>query len=447
MGATSAASVERQPVRAATAAFAGTTIEWYDFFVYSTASALIFPQIFFPNSDPSVGLLASFATFAVGFFARPFGGFLFGHLGDRFGRKRALIATLLLMGTATTAIGLLPTYSQIGIWAPILLIICRILQGVSVGGEWGGAVLMAGEHAPKEQRTWYASFAQLGSPAAVLLSMGIFAIVTRMSGENFAVWGWRIPFLLSFVLLIIGMMIRLGVNESPEFAEATERRTISRFPIIEAFRSATKPIIFTLLAFTIGTAGFYFTNTFLIAYTTRTLGLDRSLILECLAMVAVVQFIGQLIAAKIAERIGDSRFLLAASALAMLAPYPMFLLVELKTQFSIVAGVSLATLCASGFYAVIAGYASKVFPVEVRYTSISAAYQLGGAIFGGFTPMIGVVLSTNYPGQWWPLAIFYSALAGVSLLGVLLLSYAGFAAKYGQATVAPVMSTKAIATN
>lgn len=447
MSATSSASAQRQPVRAATAAFAGTTIEWYDFFVYSTASALIFPQLFFPNSDPSVGLLASFATFAVGFFARPFGGFLFGHLGDRFGRKRSLIATLLLMGTATTAIGLLPTYSQIGIWAPILLVLCRILQGVSVGGEWGGAVLMAGEHAPKEQRTWYASFAQLGSPAAVLLSMGIFAIVTRMSGENFAVWGWRIPFLLSFVLLIIGMMIRLGVNESPEFAEATERKTLSRFPIVEAFRSATKPIIFTLLAFTIGTAGFYFTNTFLIAYTTRTLGLDRSLILECLAMVAVVQFIGQLIAAKIAERIGDSKFLLIASALAMLAPYPMFLLVELKTQLGIVVGVSLATLCASGFYAVIAGYASKVFPVEVRYTSISAAYQLGGAIFGGFTPMIGVVLSSNYPGQWWPLAIFYSVLAGVSFLGVLLLSYAGFAAKHGQANAAPVISAKAVATN
>jgi MFS family permease len=447
MSPTSSASVQRQPVRAATAAFAGTTIEWYDFFVYSTASALIFPQLFFPNSDPSVGLLASFATFAVGFFARPFGGFLFGHLGDRFGRKRALIATLLLMGTATTAIGLLPTYSQIGIWAPILLVLFRILQGVSVGGEWGGAVLMAGEHAPKEQRTWYASFAQLGSPAAVLLSMGIFAIVTRMSGDDFAVWGWRIPFLLSFVLLIIGMMIRLGVNESPEFAEAIERKTVSRFPIVDAFRSATKPIIFTLLAFTIGTAGFYFTNTFLIAYTTRTLGLDRSMILECLAMVAVVQFIGQLVAAKIAEKIGDSKFLMAASALAMLAPYPMFLLVEWKTQFGIVAGVSLATLCASGFYAVIAGYASKVFPVEVRYTSISAAYQLGGAIFGGFTPIIGVMLSTSYPGQWLPLAIFYSVLAGISLLGVMLLSYAGFAAKHGQPNVAPVIAVKAVATN
>ncbi|WJR76693.1 MFS transporter [Bradyrhizobium sp. NP1] len=447
MSETSQTAVTRQPVRAAAAAFAGTTIEWYDFFVYSTASALVFPQLFFPGSDPTVGLLASFATFAVGFFARPFGGFLFGHLGDRFGRKRALIATLLLMGTATTAIGFLPTYGQIGIWAPTLLILCRVLQGVSVGGEWGGAVLMAGEHAPKARRTWYASFAQLGSPAAVLLSMGIFALVTRASGDAFASWGWRIPFLLSFVLLIIGLMIRLGVEESPEFAAAQDRKALSRMPIVDAFRVATKPIVFTLLAFTIGTAGFYFTNTFLIAYSTRTLGLDRGLILECLAMVAVVQFVGQLAAAQIAEKIGDSKFLLAASALAMAAPYPMFTLVETKSQIGIVAGVSIATLCASGFYAVIAGYASKVFPVEVRYTSISAAYQLGGAIFGGFTPIIGVMLSSSYPNVWMPLAIFYSILAGVSFLGVLLLSYTGFAAQYGQASTQPTMPIKAAATN
>jgi MFS family permease len=444
---TSETAVTRQPVRAAAAAFAGTTIEWYDFFIYSTASALVFPQLFFPNTDPTVGLLASFATFAVGFLARPLGGFVFGHLGDRFGRKRALIATLVLMGTATAAIGFLPTYAQIGVWAPVLLILCRVLQGISVGGEWGGAVLMAGEHAPKGRRTWYASFAQLGSPAAVLLSMGIFALVTRVSGDALSVWGWRIPFLLSFVLLIIGLMIRLGVQESPEFAEAQDRKALSRFPIIDAFRVATKPILFTMLAFTIGTAGFYFTNTFLIAYSTRTLGLDRALILECLAMVAVVQFVGQLAAAQIAEKIGDSKFLLAASALAMAAPYPMFTLVETKSQIGIVAGVSIATLCASGFYAVIAGYASKVFPVEVRYTSISAAYQLGGAIFGGFTPMIGVMLSSSYPNNWMPLAIFYTILAGISCLGVLLLAWTGFAAQYGRASPQPTLPIKVAATN
>jgi MFS family permease len=428
----------RQPARAATAAFVGTTIEWYDFFVYSTASALVFPQLFFPNSDPNVSLLISLATFGVGFLARPLGGFFFGHLGDRFGRKKALIVTLLLMGLSTSAIGILPTYAQVGIWAPVMLIALRIFQGISVGGEWGGAVLMAGEHAPEGRRTWYASFAQLGSPAAVLLSMGMFAIVSRASGDSFAVWGWRIPFLLSLVLLVVGMAIRLGVNESPEFTAARESNKLARFPIAEAFRKATWPILFTMLAFTIGTAGFYFTNTFLIAYTTHTLSLDRAVILDCLAIVSLVQFLGQLAAARIAERIGDSRFLLAASALAMLTPYPMFLLVQLKTMTGIVAGVSIATLCASGFYAVIAGYASKVFPVEVRYSSISASYQLGGAIFGGFTPMIGVALSASYPGQWVPLAIFYSVLAGFSFLGVLLLATAGFATEEsGVANAAP----------
>lgn len=433
----------RQPVRAATAAFAGTTIEWYDFFIYGTASALVFPQLFFPNSDPNVALLISLATFGVAFFARPLGGFFFGHLGDRFGRKKALIATLLLMGLSTAAVGVLPTYSQIGIWAPVLLVILRVFQGISIGGEWGGAVLMAGEHAPEGRRTWYASFAQLGSPAAVLLSMGIFAIVSRVSSDSFLVWGWRIPFLLSLILLIVGMAIRLGVDESPEFTAASKSQKLARFPIAEAFRQATWPILFTMLAFTIGTAGFYFTNTFLIAYTTRTLGLDREVILECLTVVAVVQFFGQLAAARFAERIGDSKFLLAASALAMLAPYPMFMLVQLKTMTGIIAGVSIATLCASGFYAVIAGYASKVFPVEVRYTSISASYQLGGAIFGGVTPMIGVALSASYPDQWISLAIFYSVLAGFSFLGVLFLSMAGFATRTDGDTVVKAASVHA----
>jgi MFS family permease len=425
---TKLAAPTHQPTRAAIAAFVGTTIEWYDFFIYSTAAALVFPQLFFPNSDPNVALLISLATFGVGFFARPLGGFFFGHIGDRLGRKRALVATVIMMGASTASIGLLPTYAQIGIWAPVSLIALRIIQGISVGGEWGGAVLMAGEHAPAGRRTWYASFAQLGSPAAVLLSMSAFAVVTRASGEQFLLWGWRVPFLLSVVLLVTGLAIRLGVMESPEFMEARAGRKIARFPVVEAFRRAAWPIAFAMFAFAIGTAGFYFTNTFLITYATRTLGLDKSVILESLAIVAIIQFVGQLGAAKIAEAIGDVKFLLAASALAILAPYPMFMLVEFKTTIGIVAGVSIATLCASGFYAVIAGYASKVFPIEVRYSAISSSYQLGGAIFGGFTPMIGVALSNDYPGRGLPLAIFYSVLAGLSFLGTLCLAVRGTSA-------------------
>ncbi len=192
MGSASIAQ-KRQPVRASIAAFAGTTIEWYDFFIYSTAAALVFPQLFFPNSDPNVGLLISLATFGVGFFARPIGGFVFGHLGDRIGRKSALITTLLMMGLSTAAIGMLPTYSQIGVWAPVLLVVLRIIQGISVGGEWGGAVLMAGEHAPESKRTWYASFAQLGSPAAVLSLDGHIRTRYKFFGRQFRCLGLANP--------------------------------------------------------------------------------------------------------------------------------------------------------------------------------------------------------------------------------------------------------------
>jgi len=411
---------------ASTAALFGSTIEWYDFFVYGTAAATVFGPLFFSKADPTTGLLAAFATFAVGFLARPLGGLFFGHLGDRFGRKRALLATLTIMGLATTAIGFLPSYASIGNWAPVLLVLLRLLQGVSVGGEWGGSVLMAGEHAPKEKRTWHASMAQLGSPLAVLLSLGMFRFSTAISGDQFLTWGWRIPFLFSIVLLIVGLVIRLRVEESPEFVEIDKRNEVVQMPIVEAFRTAWKPILMMMCAFTIGTAGFYFTNTYLISYATVTLSIPRATILNALLMVAVVQFLGQLATAKIAERVGDVTLLKWTAGLGMLAPYPMFMLVNMRSTWAIVLGVSLATLCGSGFYAVIAGYTSKVFGANIRYTAMSAAYQLGGAIFGGFTPMIGVVLSKNYPGNWLPLAIFYTILSGLSFSGVVLLARNGY---------------------
>jgi MFS family permease len=411
---------------ASTAALFGSTIEWYDFFVYGTAAATVFGPLFFAKSDPSTGLLAAFATFAVGFAARPIGGAVFGHIGDRFGRKRALLATLTIMGAATTLIGFLPTYASIGTWAPILLVLLRLLQGISVGGEWGGAVLMAGEHAPQSRRTWHASMAQLGSPLAVLLSLGMFRFATAISGDQFMTWGWRVPFLFSIVLLVVGLIIRLRVGESPEFLEVEEKNAVIRQPVIEAFKTSYRPILMMMCAFTIGTAGFYFTNTFLISYATVTLSVPRPTVLDSLLIVGVVQFVGQLCAARIAESIGDVKLLKWAAGLGMLAPYPMFMLVGTKSMLGIVLGVSLATLCGSGFYAVIAGYASKVFGANIRYSAISASYQLGGAIFGGFTPMIGVLLSKAYPGQWVPLAMFYTILSGLSFFGVLLLARNGF---------------------
>jgi MFS family permease len=268
-------------------------IEWYDFYIYATAAALVFGQLYFPSHDPFVSTMASFATFAVGFFARPLGGIVFGHLGDRIGRKKALMTTLMMMGVATVCVGLLPDYSKVGVLAPVLLVALRVVQGIAVGGEWGGAVLMAGEHAPQGRRTFFASFAQLGSPAGLILSLVAFRAVTSMDKADFLAWGWRVPFLASAVLLVVGILIRLGVNESPEFARVKEANRTVKLPVAEVFRSASGLVLLCIGANTIGIAGVYFTNTFMIAYTTQYVGVSRSLILDSLFAVAIIQFVAQ----------------------------------------------------------------------------------------------------------------------------------------------------------
>ncbi|MFL9992487.1 MFS transporter [Paraburkholderia sediminicola] len=405
----------RQPVRAASAAFIGTMIEWYDFYIYATAAALVFGELYFPSHDPFVSTMASFATFAVGFFARPLGGVFFGHLGDRIGRKKALMTTLMMMGVATVCVGLLPAYTKVGVLAPVLLVLLRVVQGVAVGGEWGGAVLMAGEHAPKGRRTFFASFAQLGSPAGLILSLIAFRAVTSMPHDDFIAYGWRLPFLASAVLLAVGIFIRLGVNESPEFQREKEAKRTVELPIAEVFRSSGALVALCIGANTIGIAGVYFTNTFMISYTTQNIGVSRSLILDCLFAVAIIQFLAQPLAAWLAEKIGGARFLKLAAFAAMLSPYPMFTLVQSGSRLSMIVGIALAVVCMASFYSVIAGFVSGVFPVRVRYSAISLSYQVCGAIAGGLTPLAGTWLAHKFTGQWWPLAVFYTCLAGISL--------------------------------
>lgn len=405
-----------QPVRAATAAFIGTMIEWYDFYIYATAAALVFGTLFFPSESQFLSTMAAFGTFAVGFFARPLGGLIFGHLGDRIGRKKALLVTLVMMGVATVCIGLLPTYGQIGLLAPVLLVLLRVVQGIAVGGEWGGAVLMAGEHAPSGRRTFFASFAQLGSPAGLILSLLAFKAVTSMDNATFLDWGWRLPFLASALMLVVGLAIRLGVNESPEFAKVRQQARQHKLPALEVVRTAWRPLLLCIGANTIGIAGVYFTNTFMISYTTQNLAIDRKLILDCLFYVALIQFCVQPLAARVAESIGSARFLKLAALLAVASPYPMFVLVSQGHTLAIVLGIAIAVVCMSSFYSVIAGYVSEVFDTRVRYSAISIAYQVCGAIAGGLTPLIGTWLAHRFDGQWLPLALFYSLLAGFSLL-------------------------------
>ena len=413
-----------QPVRASTAAFIGTMIEWYDFYIYATAAALVFGKLFFPSATGFYGTLAAFGTFAVGFFARPLGGALFGHIGDRIGRKKSLVITLLMMGTVTVLIGLLPTYASIGFWAPVLLVLLRIVQGVAVGGEWGGAVLMAGEHSPdKNKRTFFASFAQLGSPAGLILSMLMFKLVTGLDDAAVLSWGWRVPFLFSAVLLVVGFVIRLSVNESPDFLEEKQaqakRAKPARAPLTQVLTGAPRLLALAVGANVLGIAGFYFTSTFMIAYTTQYVGLNRAVILDCLLVVSIMQFFITPLAAYIASRVGNLRFLATMALVSVFTPYAMFNLVDLGSLGSITLGIGVAVLFMGAYYAVIAGFVSDSFPTAIRYTGISMAYQLSGAIFGGLTPMLGTVLAENFKGQWWPLAVLFSVISLLSLVSVL----------------------------
>lgn len=415
-------STTSTPRRAAAAAFIGTTIEFYDFYIYAFAAALVLGPLFFPSENPMLSTMAAFGSFAVGFIARPFAGMVFGHLGDRLGRKKMLLVTILLMGIATTCIGLLPTYSQAGVWAPIGLIFLRLLQGISVGGEWGGAVLMASEHAPKGRKVFFASFAQWGSPAGLLLALIAFRCISEMEQESLMSWGWRIPFLMSGVLMIVGLVIRFGVPESPEFTKVKDSDQTSKNPVSEVIRSGWRQILFAALAVTIGSGGFFFTNTFMITYVTQYQGIAKTTILDCLFVVTILQFLSQPCSALLAERLGEGRFLKWVASLCILVPYPMFLLVQTGNLFYMTAGIALAVILLAALYAVIAGYMAEAFPTRVRYSGISIAYQLGSGLTGGLTPLLGTFLAGYFAGQWWPLAVFFSVLAFMSLTGVIGLS-------------------------
>ncbi|MBA4709685.1 MFS transporter [Aquitalea aquatica] len=407
-----------QSRRAAAAAFIGTTIEFYDFYIYATAAALVLGQVFFPSSDPTLSTLAAFATFAVGFIARPMAGMVFGHLGDRLGRKKMLLFTMMLMGVATAGIGLLPSYATAGIWAPIGLVTLRFIQGISVGGEWGGAVLMASEHAPAKRKTFYASFAQLGSPAGLILSLIAFRLVTTLDPADFLSWGWRLPFLASGLLMCVGLAIRIGVDESPEFKAVQAKQNTVKYPVLEVVRDCWREVLFAAAAVTIGSAGFFFTNTFMITYVTQYQGIARSTILDTLFLVTILQFLSQPCSALLAEKIGEERFLKIVALLCVVLPYPMFLLVETGNILLMTVGIAMAVVTLSGLYAVIAGYMVEAFPVQLRYSGISLAYQLICALAGGTTPLIGTWLASRFAGQWWPLALFFSLLSLVSFVGV-----------------------------
>lgn len=421
--------VNKKAFRAGMASYIGTTIEWYDFYIYGTAAALVFGKIFFPpDMDPGVATLLSFVTLWAGFLARPIGGIVFGHLGDRIGRKNTLVTTLVMMGIATVGIGLLPSYAQVGIAAPLLLVALRMFQGVAVGGEWGGAVLIASENAPKGKSILYSAFAQQGSPTGNLLATIAFFALSALPTPDFILYGWRIPFLVSAALVVVGMVIRLRLEESDEMKAVLKRKKTVKLPIGEVLRKHWVLVLLGAGALTLIQVG-YFKNTFALSWATKELGFDNGTFLAILAIATVVQFCVQPFGAVLVSRM-DMRKAICLMVLPDLILMPaMFFAISTNSFWLTAVAMSLATIPHGMFYGAIAGLLARAFPANVRYTGLSLSYQLSSLVVGGGTPVLAQWI-LNSSGSITPVAITSGCYAIVSLVcTLLLLKRTGFDAK------------------
>lgn len=405
-----------RPAKVAFASFVGTAIEWYDFFIFGTAAALVFGTAFFPTLSPLSGTLAAFATFGVAFLARPLGAIVFGHFGDRIGRKKMLVFSLVLMGSATVLIGLIPTYDQIGVAAPVLLVIARLLQGFAVGGEWGGAVLMAVEHAPPKRRAFYGSFPQAGVPAGLVLATTAFLLVERLPEEQMMAWGWRIPFLASAGLLIVGMYVRFKIAESPEFENVRRNDRIAERPIVNVLRYHKRPFGVGVLTQSASLVPFYLVTVFVLSYGPNELGLSRQTILLSLLVACILDIFTVPYASSIADRIGPRKMLIYGSMYMAVIAYPFFWLLQTGSGWGVLlAMILIVTIGHAVTYSAVAAYVASLFPADVRYTGASVAYQGGGVVFSAPAPFIATALASATQGQW-ALAVYIAAACVVTIL-------------------------------
>ena len=400
----------------------GTAIEWYDFFLYATAAALVFGKLFFPSFDPVVGTIASFGTFAVGYLARPFGAVLFGHFGDRIGRKSALVATLSIMGIGTAIIGLLPTYNAIGFWAPALLVTMRFCQGLAVGGEWGGAVLMVVESAPAKKRGFFGAFPQIGVPLGLILSTGIFKLVTLLPDADFLSWGWRIPFLISFALVGVGLFIRLRVAESPVFQELKAERKVVQRPFIELLRRHPKDILLTVGTRFATDVTFNMINVFVLAYATQELGLSRGLLLNAIIIGSVVALATLPAFGALSDRVGRRTVFLGGCVFVAIYGFVFFSLLSTRDPMVIVIayvlGIAVSQACV---YGVQSTWFAEIFGTRVRYTGASLPYQIAGIVTSGPTPLMAAWLFAQYHTTL-PISGYIAATALISLIAAWLLA-------------------------
>ncbi|USK32062.1 MHS family MFS transporter [Bacillus sp. F19] len=405
--------------KALIASLIGSSIEWYDYFLYGTIAALIFSKLYFPSGDPVVGLMLAYTSFALPFFIRPLGGVIFSHIGDKIGRKKTLVMTLSLMGGATVLIGFLPTYEAIGIWAPILLITLRLIQGLGIGGEWGGALLLATEYAPPKKRGFFGSIPQMGVTIGLLLGTLSISLMTLLPNAQFEAWGWRVPFILSALLVFIGLWIRNGIDETPAFQEAKESGNISKVPLIDTFKYHWKEVLVAVGAKVVETAPFYIFGTFIISYATGTLGFERSSTLNAVTIATLITTIMIPFMGKLSDKVGRKPLYIGGTVAMILFAFPYFYLLSLDS----VLWLTVATIIGLGIIwapitAVLGTMFSEIFSTSVRYTGVTVGYQLGAAIAGGTAPLIATALLNAYDNSFVPVALYIIAASIISLIAV-----------------------------
>jgi metabolite-proton symporter len=399
----------------------GATVEWYDFFLYGTAAALVFGQLFFPSSDPLVGTIAAFGSFAFGYLSRPIGAVIFGHYGDKIGRKAMLILTLLIMGIATFLIGLLPTYDTIGVWAPILLLVLRFFQGIGLGGEWGGAVLLAVEHSPRNKRGFYGSLIQIGAPAGLLLGTGAFLIVSSLPEEQFLSWGWRVPFLVSVLLIGVGLFIRLKIMETPAFSQVKESGTEARMPMVEVLRDYPKNVLLTMGARLSEGQVFNIFAVFALTYATTQLELTRSTVLYGVLIGAAVECLTLPVFGALADRFGRRPVYMGGAAFCALFAFPFFWLLETRNTGLIWLALALGFAIGHGaMWGPQASFFSEAFGTRVRYSGTSFVYQFSGIAASAVTPLIAVALLGWAGGSPWLVVVFVIVYAAISFISTYL---------------------------
>lgn len=411
---------KKQERRIWLASLVGSSIEWFDYFLYATVAGLVFNQVFFVSEDPTVGLLLSYASLALAFFIRPFGGIIFSHIGDKIGRKKTLIITLSLMGGATFLMGVLPTYQAIGVAAPILLVSLRLIQGLGIGGEWGGALLLAYEYAPPEKRGLYGSIPQMGVTIGMFLGTGALTFITSViSIDAFVSWGWRVPFILSAFLVLFGFWIRKGIDETPDFKNLKESGEVVKVPLFETLKTHWREVLIAIGAKVVETAPFYIFGTFVISYATTQLDFTYVEALIAVMVATVVTTVLIPIMGSLSDKVGRKKMYIYGVLAMFIYAFPYFLLLHQGTFITLLIStvIGLGVIWAP-ITAVLGTMFSEIFDAKVRYTGITLGYQIGAALAGGTAPLVATALLLEFNNSWIPIALYIMLTAIISLISV-----------------------------